>query len=200
MADENGDQTLQNKIALFTLRASEYRDRYESMRSLEWKVLIQAYVGYAAIGIGFWHVADHPHADWRMSTFAMIATFLFFLATQYLCFRIQERLIAFDKTYENWIKQIYGLVGVNPDNDPGPGTRELGHQYFWTYDTQLFLGLLTLAGLLCYEANLGFDKYQPMGCLLAALIVLAIIYALVLLIVTYPKRPNASHRSTGKKA
>jgi hypothetical protein len=97
------------KIDLFKLRAAEYRERYESMRNLEWKVLFQTYAGYAGIAAAVTHIHG---LQWDVTRRTMIGTFIFFLATQYLSIHIQERLINFDATYESWIEQI------NPGQEP----------------------------------------------------------------------------------
>jgi len=179
-----------NKIALYKIRSEEYRRRYETMRSLEWKVLFQAYAGYAAITIGFSRL-DPKFLNYKLVTapsiwLIMWATFLFFAMTQYLSFRIQERLIVFGVTYENWNKKISSLEDngkTEPDQEPGPGIDMLGHPYFWTYDVQLFLALLTCVGVLCYEAMLRNGSVQesvlPPVRLLCALVVLACIYTVI---------------------
>jgi hypothetical protein len=110
-------------------------------------------VGYAAIATVFFHLQNH----WQVSRMAMAVTFVFFLATQYLCFRIQERLISFNVTYENWMKELYTLAEINQDFDPAPGTKGLSHKYFWTYDIQLLLAGITSGGLLWYEKSFAVD-------------------------------------------
>ncbi len=162
------------KIDLYRLRATEYLQRYEKMRDLEWKVLFQTYAGYAGIAATCWHIHG---LQWEMPHRAMIGTFIFFLATQYLSLHIQERLLNFDATYESWMKQICALVGADANFDPGPGTKKLWHKYTWTYHTQLLLASLTSVSLLLYEAGLAHDR--P-GTLLAWLNVLIVICGLSL--------------------
>jgi hypothetical protein len=162
------------KIDLYKLRAAEYRERYESMRDLEWKVLFQTYAGYAGIAAAVAHIHG---LQWYVPRRMMIGTFIFFLATQYLSIHIQERLINFDATYESWIKQLYPLVGIDPKFDPGPGTKNLWHKYTWTYHTQLLLACLTSMGLLSYEAGLPHEKPRD---LLIVLNVLIVIFAVIL--------------------
>jgi hypothetical protein len=162
------------RIDLYKLRAAEYRDRYESMRSLEWKVLFQAYVGYAAIATVFWHC--HKILDWQVSRMAMTVTCVFFLATQYLCFRIQERLISFNVTYENYMKELYGLAGIDLNFDPGPGTNNLSHKYFWTYDIQLLLAGITSGGLLWFENSFAVNAQ----CYFVSLATLMVVWVAVL--------------------
>jgi hypothetical protein len=162
------------KIDLFKLRAAEYRERYESMRNLEWKVLFQIYAGYAAIAAA----VSHLHAlKWEVPRREMVGTLVFFFATQYLYVCIQERLINFNATQENWMKHIYRLLGADSALDPGPGTEKLWHKYFWTYDIQLFLASLTTAALLSYEA--GLANKNPKG-LLIGLNILVVVCALTL--------------------
>jgi len=60
------------KIDLFKLRAAEYRERYESMRNLEWKVLFQTYAGYAGIAAGVAHIHG---LQWDVPRRMMIGTF-----------------------------------------------------------------------------------------------------------------------------
>jgi hypothetical protein len=171
-----GASALQNdpKIEFYKMRAVEFRARYESMRSLEWKMLIQAYGGYSAIAIGFSKII---RPNW-LSVFAIVATFLFFLATQYISFRIQERLIKFNEIYEYLVEKVESSLQVDMKVDP---TQEkYGHEYFWTYDTQLFLGFLTAVGLLWYETTLVVKEPRVCLCILASLVALAGIYALSL--------------------
>lgn len=156
---------------LCKLQFEEYRSRYESMRSLEWKVLFQTYAGYTAIAIAFQHAKQNLVDGYRW-LFPIAVTLTFFVATQYLTFRIQERLLAFGVTYENWSEKIKGLIKADIGK-PGPGTSRLGHPFFWTYDIQLFLALLTCAGLLGYEAmclkTLDQHPWIILGIVLAAL-------------------------------
>ena len=109
----------------------------------------------------------------------MGATLLFFGATQYLSFHIQERLINFDVTHEKFVMKIYSLVQLEPEAESRSGKQDLRHKYFWTYDVQLFLAMLTLASLLFYQAKSGFDKHQSTICLWL-LLGMAGIYAVVL--------------------
>jgi phosphatidylglycerophosphate synthase len=151
-----------DKIDFYKLCREEYRDRYESMRSLEWKVLFQAYAGYAAIAVAFSHLKPW-HANSPLYFVAMLVTLFFFVATQYLCFRIQERLVAFGITYKNYTDVLSNLMkGSDKEPPPGPGTSRLGHSFFWTYETQLCLAFLTFTGLLGYEAILTWHTYQPL--------------------------------------
>ena len=156
----NDSEELERKIDLYTLRAAEYRDRYENMRNTEWKVLFQVYAGYAVIAIVFEHVNDKFHFHLLVVSLAVLATSVFFAATQYLSFRIQERLINFNKTYDEYVRAMHSQLKID---ELGPGTSLLGHKYYWTYHTQLILSILTLAGLLSYEvvAGLALRKHQP---------------------------------------
>src|ERR1700682_1024442 len=142
--------TNEDKFEVYKLRAAEFGERYESMREREWQLLLQAYAGYAAIAIAFHYLQDKPlYQGWLLSQLAMATTLFFFLATQYMLFRIQERLINFNENYDTYVNAIHRLKNV-----PilGAGTSSLRHQYFWTYDTQVLLSLLVLSGLLTYEA------------------------------------------------
>ena len=132
-------------------RAKEYRERYEGMRNLEWQTLVQTYAGYAAIAVAFHKASERfidCHSAWPVRSVAMTATLIFFAAMCYLHYRIEERLITFDETYEFYVKKLHGQ---GEDPDPGPGTRNLGHQFFWTYDTQMILSTFTALGILAYE-------------------------------------------------
>ena len=165
------------KLDLYKLRATEYRERYESMRNLEWKVLFQTYAGYAGIVAAVAHIHG---LQWYVPRRMMIGTFIFFIATQYLSMRIQERLINFDATYESWIKQICLLVGVDANFDPGPGIQKLWHKYTWTYHTQLLLACLTSMGLLSYEAGLPHEKPRDLLIVLNVLInTMSILFVIV---------------------
>jgi hypothetical protein len=160
---------IQNKVDLYKLRAAEYRERYEKMRDLEWKVLFQTYAGYAGIAAACWHIHG---LQWEMPHRVMIGTFIFFLATQYLSLHIQVRLLNFDATYERWMEQICPLAGVDSNFDPGPGTKKLWHKYTWTYHTQLFLASLTSVSLLLYEAGLAHDRPRTLIAVLNVFIVI----------------------------
>ena len=176
------------KLDLYKLRAAEYRERYEKMRDLEWKVLFQTYAGYAGIAAACWHIHG---LQWEMPRRVMIGTFIFFLATQYLSLHIQERLLNFNATYDNWMEQVCALAGVDSNFDPGPGTKKLWHKYTWTYHTQLFLASLTSVSLLLYEAGLAHDRPRT---LLAVLNVLIVICGLSL--GYYAEQRKANFRQT----
>ena len=130
-------------------RAKEYRERYEGMRSLEWQTLVQTYAGYAAIGVAFQKASasfTDCNSSWVVRCFAITATLIFLVAMYYLHYRIEERLIVFDETYEFYMQELHG----QPESQHS-GTHNLGHQYFWTYDTQMILSSITALGILAYE-------------------------------------------------
>src|SRR6266700_3045167 len=92
--------------ALFSSRAEEYLDRYEKIRDLEWKIVFQLYVGYAALAVAFIHLAAEFCGHASFLVVAMGATITFFAAVQYVYFRIQERLIVFNETHEAYIRNM----------------------------------------------------------------------------------------------
>ncbi|HEY6250150.1 MAG TPA: hypothetical protein VI685_09315, partial [Candidatus Angelobacter sp.] len=116
------------------LRAEEYRVRYEALRTLEWNTILQIYAGYTAISLAFNYVYVQPsarfHGSYSVALLAIIATCVFYFAGRYLSYRIQERLIRFNETQENYMHELSTALRVSP---PKPGTGSLGHQYFWTY-------------------------------------------------------------------
>jgi len=120
---------LNPELEYYRSRAKEFRDRYESMRDLEWKTLLQTYTGYAAIAVAF-QQADlrFNQYQWWVRFFAMVLTLVFFDRMHYLHYRIEERLITFDETYDHYISKTVEK-GRNEDNDWG--TSKLGHLYFW---------------------------------------------------------------------
>ncbi len=159
--DEPEDTSKPDSADLYKSRAAEYLTRYENMRTLEWKVLFQVYVGYAAIAVLFARLIESFHFHWMFRIVAMVCTLIFFVAIQYLYFRIQERLILFNETHEAYMNKV--RPGSEAGLPKGLGQVALGHQYFWTYDTQLVLSTLTLTGILAYEAVFGFDIQAIFG-------------------------------------
>lgn len=143
-----------NPNELVKLRAAEYRDRYESMRKLEWKVIYQVYAGYAVIAAVFFKLIDQFGHHWAFRLLALIGTFGFFLAAQYLYYRIQERLIIFNETHTYYMKMVVPALD-DPPKELGLGQRALAHQYSWTYETQSILSVFTALGLMAYEAVIG---------------------------------------------
>ena len=143
------------RLDMYKLRAEEYRKRYESMRSLEWKVLFQVYAGYAAIAVAFYRLIEGQRFDHSgvVAGLAISATAIFYLASRYLNYRIEERLINFNETYLSYLDVMQSSLEVDKQ---GPGTSALGGKYYWTYRVQLILSTLTLTGLLLYEAAAGF--------------------------------------------
>jgi hypothetical protein len=129
-------------------RAKEFRERYESMRTLEWQTLLQTYAGYAALAVAGQKLEEKfPGCTWTPHVLLMSAILIFFGVMHYLHYRIEERLITFDETYLFYLKQAYGQ-GENKESV----APTLGHRYFWTYDMQMTLSALTAMGLLLYEA------------------------------------------------
>jgi hypothetical protein len=159
------------RVDLYKFRAEEYRGRYESMRNLEWKVLFQVYAGFAAIAVAFTYVREHELGhDKVVSLLAMVVTLIFYAAARYLSFRIQERLIRFNQTLENYLAELDSALQISR---PNPGTDSLGHQYYWTYHIQLILSTLTLWGLLAFQAaKAGFDGLLMVEVMAAGLAVL----------------------------
>jgi preprotein translocase subunit SecG len=139
-----------DRIELYKLRLEESRYRYESMRNLEWRVLFQTYAGYAAITVAF----SHTGTDRFLGRLAAIAMVIFFAATNYLYFRIQERMKSFGEAHTKNMKMIDKLL-----DEDGPliaHIAPLGHKFFWTYDTQLVLSTCTLLSLQIYMFKDGF--------------------------------------------
>ena len=183
VADDTDRYKLQ--FELYKLRIEEYHNRYESMRALEWRLLFQVYAGYAAIAFAFKYLnasGEFPNSK-LVAWLAIFATLIFYLASRYLTYRIQERLIKFDETRERYMAESGSALHVH---EPRPGTDSLGHKYYWTYHIQLILSTLTLAGLLAYEAAKG----SLMG--LWAGFVLITSLAVMFLIVGWvvPKKPT----------
>jgi hypothetical protein len=131
----------------FESRAKEYRERYESMRTLEWQTLLQTYAGFAAIAVAFQKADERFQDAWEFRYAAMWGTLVFAAAMQYMHYRIQERLITFNEDYDYYVRQMRGQK-----EDQCTGTSALGHPYFWTYDTQMIVVALTTLGMLAYEA------------------------------------------------
>lgn len=138
------------------MRADEYRARYESMRDLEWKVLLQVYTGYAAIAGAFAFLThDKPPVlnipAGAIAVIFLAATIVFFVQTLRMSYRIEERLIAFDAIYERHMNEIHRVTGVTTLDD----LLSLGDPYFWTYRIQSSLSSLVFFGLLLYECMIG---------------------------------------------
>jgi len=131
----------------FESRAKEYRERYESMRTLEWQTLLQTYAGFAAVAVAFQKADERFQDAWEFRYAAMWGTLVFAAAMQYMHYRIQERLITFNEDYDYYVRQMRGQK-----EDQCTGTSALGHPYFWTYDTQMIVVALTTLGMLAYEA------------------------------------------------
>jgi hypothetical protein len=123
------------------------------MRDLEWKTLLQTYAGYGAIAVAFQNAMPSLiEYGWWVRLAFMVVTLCFFIKMHYLHFRIQERLITFDENYFLYINKVLG--GRDEHEERGWGLSKLGHQYFWTYDTQTFLGTLTGLAMLVYQGIL----------------------------------------------
>ncbi|MGA3025157.1 MAG: hypothetical protein ABSF98_10325 [Bryobacteraceae bacterium] len=149
MVESNADPDLEYCRS----RAKEHRERYEGMRTLEWQTLLQTYAGYAAIAVAFQNADGRFHDALWFRCAAMWVTLVFAAAMHYLHYRIEERLITFNENYEFYVNQTRGQKGED-------GANNLGHPYFWTYDTQMLLGTLTAVGMLVYE---GFPA-PPAAC------------------------------------
>ncbi len=167
---DNQKKTPDPLEVLLISRAKEYLDRYESMRSLEWKIVFELYAGYAALAAIFIHLAAEFRCHESFLVLTLGSTVTFFAAAQYVYFRIQERLIVFNETHEAYIKKIQQLDGagqpthnIAEDSLIGEqlGQGSLRHQYFWTYDAQLTISTLVCTGLLAYE----FLHFMTLGTL-----------------------------------
>jgi hypothetical protein len=105
-----------------------------------------------AVAFKYLHREENFQHPQLISLLAVAGTIVFYIAGRYLSFRIQERMIFFDKKYQSYIEEIHVLFGVG---ERGPDWAFVGHQYYWTYHTQLTLGTLTFFGLVAYEAGSG---------------------------------------------
>jgi len=162
------------QIDLFKYRADEFRDRYESMRTLEWNIIFQTYAGYAAIAVAFKYIRSESPDQKLVSVLAMLGTTILYLASRYLAFRIQERLLRFDQIRDNYMDQLHSALHIPP---PAPDVKSLGHPYYWTYDSQLVLSTVTFVGLLAYEARAVLVSAVEAGVLAFGLIAMVLIIA-----------------------
>lgn len=145
------------------------------MRTLEWQTLLQTYAGYAAIAVAFYKirgsVQSHSGAAFVTEAFA---TLIFFAAMYYLHYRVQERLITFDRHYEFYAAKRHEGIDVR---DTGPLADELGHSYFWTFDTQTIISALCALGLIAWQ---GVDLSIHWIWLLVLLPILFLLFAISL--------------------
>lgn len=168
------------KVENCKLRAEEYRVRYEGLRTLEWNTILQIYTGYAAIALVFNYLTDGPGRFQDSLLFAWVAIFVtcgFYIASRYLSYRIQERLVRFGETLENYMKHLDTVLHTP---SPNPGTAALGHQYYWTYDTQFILNTTTFVSLLAFEVARGRATNSPTraGSVFAVLLFISVIVSL----------------------
>ena len=134
----------------YAKRAEEFRLRYEAMRTLEWQTLIQTYTGYGAIIVAFQKASERFEALHTVSPFTSLAAFAtlgFAIAMHYLHYRIEERLITFNENHQYYARKMHQGSIV----EDAPGTRILGHPYFWTYDIQMAISAFTVLGMMVYE-------------------------------------------------
>jgi hypothetical protein len=135
----------------YAKRAEEFRLRYEAMRTLEWQTLIQTYTGYGAIIVAFQKASERFEALHTVSPFtslAALATLGFAVAMHYLHYRVEERLITFNENHQYYARKMHQGSIV----EDAPGTRRLGHPYFWTYDIQMGISAFTVLGMMVYES------------------------------------------------
>lgn len=124
-------EILKLRLDIHKWRADEYRSRYEGLRTLEWNTILQMYAGYAAIAVAFNYVHGLPefHGYRPLAWLAITGTLIFYLASRYLSYRIQERLVRFDQTQDNYAEKVSKELHIEP---PKPGGSSLHHQYYWT--------------------------------------------------------------------
>ena len=180
IADETERGKLQ--VDLYKLRAQEYCGRYEDARDVEWKTLFQVYAAYAGLAIAFRYAfqeggAAHPKL---ISSLAIGATLIFYGASRYLNYRVQERLITFNETRENYLAQLDAAFHIPKAT---PGTDDLGDRYFWTFRTHLVLSTLTFVSLLGYETSKGLVNNAPPWVILFLLPACAILLACALVFI-----------------
>jgi hypothetical protein len=77
---------------------------------------------------------------------------IFYAASRYLAYRIQERMIRFERTRDTYFREMESAYHIHKAI---AGTDGLGHQFYWTYRVQLVLSTLVLAGLTAYELAKG---------------------------------------------
>lgn len=135
-------------VDAYKYRAEEFRERYESMRTLEWNIILQTYAGYAAIALAFKYMQTRPFDQAAMTVLAVAVTFVLYVVSRYLTFHVQERLLMFDKIYGRYVSELDCVFHV-PDHHEL--TTLLAGKYFWTYRSQLILSMTTFLVLLAYE-------------------------------------------------
>lgn len=181
------------RVDTYKWQADEYRSRYEGQRTLEWNTIVQIYVGYTAIALSFNYIHSLPqfHDLHPVTWTAMAATSVFYLASRYLSYRIQERLVLFNETQENYTKQLRKWLSIH---SPAPGTRSLRHPYYWTYDVQLVLNTVTFIGLITYEISSLVVINAFIGFLLVLLAAELVLIGLIWIPV---HRPKPDHKTPG---
>jgi hypothetical protein len=142
------EQAKSRRIEIYKIQAMEYGVRYEAMRELEWKFILQVYAGYAAIAVSYNYLSGSRHSLLLIFVY-VIGTIIFFGLTSYHSNRIEERLVKFSKCRDIYMQAMRWLNGTpalcNHDS--------LKHKHVWTYWTQTVLSLMTVLGLISYEVN-----------------------------------------------
>jgi hypothetical protein len=78
-SNSSGPDFNRDKIEAYKIGADEFRERYEGMRDLEWKLLLQVYAGYAAIATVYtFLIGGNSPLDCRIHGFLVV---LFILVT-----------------------------------------------------------------------------------------------------------------------
>ncbi len=122
--------TEMEKAELYRLRAEDYARSFESLRSIEWRVAFQVYVGYAAISLGYSALLEKNGPSWIVTIAACVVTAIMFITTLYLSIRVQERMHTARQLQNEYLSQLDELAG---DAAPEKSSTLQGRFWFATH-------------------------------------------------------------------
>lgn len=101
-----------DKKDVYKFRAEEFERSFFSLRNLEWKIIFQLYIGYAAIAAAFVGITNKYEVNSRISTISTLVVIVLAGIETYLSLRIQERLhLARDKQ-NKYIDKLHDETGA----------------------------------------------------------------------------------------
>lgn len=150
-----------DKTEVYKIRAEDFAQNFMSLRTVEWQIIFQVYVGYGAIGIGY-HALQKPYSpNVALGFGAIFATLVVFAVSAFVLYQIKDRLNWTRKMQNRYLAMLHAETSADALEVDGAGVRFEGcalakavgiesspppeaPKYQWRY---AFVGEITISGL-----------------------------------------------------
>lgn len=148
----DGDKS-QQQFDLCKLRAEEYERSFYSLRTVEWQVALQSYVGYGAITAGFTALNDPSkglHASNAEALLCIVGLIVLLAVAIFWQWQIQQRMHLARKLQNRYLTLLHKRTCV-PDLQKEE--KEPDYQNWWAFAPWALTNVIAVVALIYYIAG-----------------------------------------------